>query len=113
MPVVINPIKDGTGPALGGLEDRHKWADHKELLAWVNNPGGYMAKDPYTQGLKAKYGSMMTGFPDVTLKEVDAIVTYINNAVADANKPKATTRHRTSRRSKQLIKTPSSLVLFL
>jgi len=86
-----NPLKDGTGPALGGLEDRHKWADHKELLAWVNNPGGYMSKDPYTQGLKAKFGSMMTGFPDVTLKEVDAIVSYVNNVVVDANKPKSPT----------------------
>ena len=26
-----------------------------------------MAKDPYTQGLKAKFGSMMTGFPDLKL----------------------------------------------
>ena len=42
---------------LGGLEERHKWADHKELLKWVNNPVGYMAKDPYTQGLKAQFGS--------------------------------------------------------
>ena len=24
-----NPFRDATGPALGGLEDRHKWADHK------------------------------------------------------------------------------------
>ena len=48
-----NPFKNGTGPALGGLEDRHKWADHKELLAWVNNPGGYMAKDPYTTGIES------------------------------------------------------------
>src|SRR5687768_11365787 len=83
-----NPFKDGTGPALAGLEDRHKWADHKELLAWINNPGGYMATDPYTQGLKAKFGSMMTGFPDLTLPEVDAIVSYINTTVAAANRPK-------------------------
>ena len=82
-----NPLKDGTGPALAGLEDRHKWADHKELIKWVNNPGGYMAKDPYTQGLKAKFGSMMTGFPDLKLPEVDAIVAYINTA----SKPTAPT----------------------
>jgi Cytochrome c/Cytochrome c7 and related cytochrome c len=75
-----HPIKNGTGPALGGLEERHKWADHKELLAWVNNPGGYMAKDPYTQGLKAQYGSMMTGFPDLKLEDVSAIVDYVNKA---------------------------------
>lgn len=83
-----HPLKDGTGPALGGLEDRHKWADHKELLAWVNNPGAYMSKDQYTQGLKAKFGSMMTGFPDVTLAEVDAIVKYVNDFVTAANAPK-------------------------
>ena len=85
-----NPLKDGTGPALGGLEERHKWADHKELQKWINNPGGYMSKDSYTQGLKARFGSMMTGFPDIALKEVDAIVSYVNGVVANANKPKGT-----------------------
>ncbi|MCG2612871.1 c-type cytochrome [Terrimonas sp. NA20] len=77
-----NIFKDLTGPALGGLEERHKWADHNELKAWINNPGGYMAKDAYTQGLKAKYGSVMTSFPDVTLPEVTAIVDYINKTYA-------------------------------
>jgi cytochrome c551/c552 len=67
-----------TGPELAGLEGRHKWADHNELLKWVNNPGAYMANDPYTTGLKAEYGSMMNGFPSFTIKEVDAIVKYIN-----------------------------------
>ncbi len=85
-----NPLRDATGPALAGLEDRHKWSDHKELLAWVNNPGGYMAKDAtgYTAGLKARFGSMMTAFPDLKLEDVTAIVNYVNQAVADYNKPK-------------------------
>jgi hypothetical protein len=84
-----HPLKPLTGPALGGLEERHKWADHKELLAWIRNPGGYMAKDQYTQGLKTQFsGTMMTGFPDITLPEVDAIVSYINKFVADAGAPK-------------------------
>jgi len=82
-----NPFKGGVGPALGGLEERHKWSDHKELLAWVNNPGGYMVKDPYTQGLKAQYGSMMTGFPDLKLADISAIVTYINSEVAKKSAP--------------------------
>ena len=75
-----NPLKDATGPALMGLEERHKWADHKELLKWINNPAAYMAADPYTQGLKTKYGSMMTAFSDITLTNVDDIVAYINDA---------------------------------
>ncbi len=73
-------LKKGTGPALAGLEERHKWADHNELLAWINNPAAYMAKDPYTQGLKAEYGSMMTAFGDITLAQVGDIVAYINDA---------------------------------
>src|SRR4051812_36428074 len=66
-----NPLKDGTGPALAGLEDRHTWADHKELLKWINNPGGYMATDPYTTALKNARGTVMTAFPEITLKDVD------------------------------------------
>jgi hypothetical protein len=65
---------------LKGVEERHKWADHKEILKWINNPSAYMAGDAYTQGLKAKYGSMMTAFSDVTLKDVDNVVAYINDA---------------------------------
>ena len=79
-----NVLKKATGPALAGLEERHKWADHKELLAWINNPAAYMAKDPYTQGLKAEYGSMMTAFPDVTLQDVSNLVAYINEAAKPA-----------------------------
>jgi cytochrome c551/c552 len=75
-----NINKDMTGPALKDLESRHKWADHNELLKWINNPGGYMANDAYTQGLKTKFGSLMTGFPDLTLKDVDDLVAYINDA---------------------------------
>jgi cytochrome c2 len=84
-----NVLKKGTGPALAGLEERHKWADHKELLSWINNPAAYMAKDAYTQGLKAEYGSMMTAFSDVTLQDVDNIVAYVNEAAKPAAAPAA------------------------
>ena len=83
-------LKKATGPALAGLEERHKWADHKELLSWINNPAAYMAKDAYTQGLKAEYGSMMTAFSDVTLQDVDNVVAYINDAAKPAAAPAAT-----------------------
>ncbi len=81
-----NIFKGGAYPALMNLEDRHKWADHKELLKWINNPSAYMLSDPYTQGLKAQYNSMMTAFGDVTLKQVDDVVAYINKEVADKAK---------------------------
>jgi len=84
-----NVKKEGTGPALMGLEDRHKWSDHKEILKWVNNPGAYMAGDPYTQGLKTKYGSMMTAFPALTLADVDAVVKYVNEEAVKSDAPVA------------------------
>jgi mono/diheme cytochrome c family protein len=77
-----NIFKDGTGPALMNLEERHKWADHNELLKWINNPSVYIEGDAYAQGLKAKYGNVMTAFGDITLKNVDDIVAYINDEVA-------------------------------
>lgn len=81
-----NPLKDVVGPKLEGLEERGKWSDHNEIVKWTHNPGAYMSSDPYTQGLKAKYGSMMSSFPDLTIKDVDAIVSYINGVVADSKK---------------------------
>ena len=73
-----NIFKDVTGPALMNLEERSKWSDHNEILKWAHNPSAYMANDPYTQGLKAQYGSMMQAMPDLTIKDIDAIVAYIN-----------------------------------
>jgi cytochrome c551/c552 len=81
-----NIFQPMTGPALKGLEDRHKWADHNELLKWVHNPSTYMATDAYTQGLKAQYKTIMTPFSDLTLKDVDAIVAYINQEVINGDK---------------------------
>src|SRR4028118_820244 len=57
--------KDLTGPALAGFQNRGPWADKKEFRAWVKNPVAYMAKDPYTQGLKQQYGSIMQAFPNL------------------------------------------------
>ncbi|HSU28413.1 MAG TPA: c-type cytochrome [Chitinophagaceae bacterium] len=84
-----NIFRDVTGPALMNLEERGQWSDHKKILAWVNNPSAFMLTDKHTQDLKAKFGSMMQAFPDLTIKDVDAIVGYINKEVVDANnKPK-------------------------
>jgi mono/diheme cytochrome c family protein len=78
-----------TGPALAGLESRGPWSDRKKLYAWIHNPAGFMAGDPYTQGLKAQFGGVvMTAFPDLSEKEIDAVVDYVNKtAAAAAQKP--------------------------
>ncbi len=79
-----NIFKDVVGPALMNLESRGKWADHKELLKWVNSPATYPADD-YITGVKSKYPSDMLGFPDVTQQDVDNMVAYINDEVAKKN----------------------------
>lgn len=72
--------KDVTGPALGGVLNRGPWAeDKKNLYEWVHNPPGFMAKNAYTQGLKAKFGVMMTPFPQLKNEEIDAIINYVMN----------------------------------
>lgn len=73
-----NVFKDGTGPKLGGISSHEKWSDKKELLRWVNNPAVYMQNDTYTQGLKEKFGSVMTAFPNITMEELESIVRYID-----------------------------------
>lgn len=77
--------KNLTGPALAGVEGRGPWSDRKELYKWIHNPAKYMSTDPYTQGLKQQYGGvLMTAFPQLGEKDIDAIVDYINKAAAAA-----------------------------
>lgn len=74
--------KNLTGPALAGFNTRGPWSDRKQLHSWVHNPVAFMAKDPYTQGLKAQFNSMMQSFPNLADKEIDAIAEYIIKASA-------------------------------
>lgn len=75
--------KDLTGPKLAGVEGRGPWSDRKKLYAWIHNPAKFMQTDPYTSGLKQQYGGvMMTAFPQLSEKEIDAIITYISKAPA-------------------------------
>lgn len=70
--------KDVAGPALAGVLNRGSWVqDKKNIYAWIHNPLNFMSKNAYTQGLKAKYGVMMTPFPNLSEKEIDEILDYI------------------------------------
>lgn len=79
-----NVFRDATGPALGGFQEREggKWADLKELTTWIRTAPAYLKKDPYTAGLKARFGSEMLAFPDITEEEVQAIADHINKTFA-------------------------------
>lgn len=71
-------FKDLTGPALGGVTTRGPWTDRKKLYDWVHNPAAFLKTDPYTQGLKAKFGGVvMTAFNNLSEKEIDAVVDYV------------------------------------
>lgn len=77
--------KNLTGPALADMENRGPWSDRKKLYEWIHNPSKFMQTDQYTQDLKAQYGGVvMTGFPQLSEQDIDAIVTYVNQAAAKA-----------------------------
>jgi len=79
--------KDLTGPALAGVTTRGPWTDRKNIYAWVHNPSKFMASNTYTQGLKAKFGIVMTPFADLSEKEIDAVIDYINKTAAAVQSP--------------------------
>jgi len=63
---------------LAGLEERGPWSDRKELYAWIHNPPAYIKKDAYTAGLQKEYQVVMTPFPGLSEKDIDAIVAYVD-----------------------------------
>lgn len=72
--------KNLTGPALRNFTARGPWGDRQNVYDWIHNPAGFMAKDKYTQDLKAQYGVIMQAFPDLSNEAIDAIVEYLETA---------------------------------
>ncbi|HEY1200837.1 MAG TPA: cytochrome c [Niastella sp.] len=72
-------FKDMTGPLLMNVPQR---VEKKVIYAWIRNPAAVLKSgDPYFNGLKQKFGgAMMTGFPNLTDGEIDAILEYIRTA---------------------------------
>ena len=74
--------KQLVGPALKGVEDR--WPEKAQLYNWIRNSAavvksGYpRAVEVYEQFNKVQ----MTAFPELTDKDIDAILVYINNGGA-------------------------------
>jgi len=73
-----NIFKEGAYPALFGFEERGPWSDKKNIYSWVRNPSAFLEKNEYVKGLRKKFGSTMTAFPDLTDAEIDAIIEYVN-----------------------------------
>ncbi len=78
-----------TGPALAGVEDR--WPDKKKLYAWIKNSQAFLKTgDAYANNLYNEYNkTAMNLFPNLSDKEIDAILGYINTAAKAAPAPAA------------------------
>lgn len=74
-----NPLKDATGPALQGVDQRVPSAEW--LHKWVKNSASVIASgDKYANDIYAKWNkTAMTAFPNLKDEEIDAIVTYVNS----------------------------------
>ena len=71
--------KDFTGPALKGWSDRAP--DAEWIYKWVANPAAMVASgDAHSKALFDKWKpTMMTGFPQLSKAEVDAIMKYVDD----------------------------------
>lgn len=78
--------KQLTGPALAGVEDR--WPDKTKLYAWIKNNQAFLKTgDKYANDLYIQYNkTSMNLFPQLTNKEIDAMLVYIKTEAANANK---------------------------
>jgi mono/diheme cytochrome c family protein len=77
-----HPLKDGTGPALQGVDKRGDWTEKANLYAWIHNPNSYASKSEYAKGVSDKFGGggiQMPAFPSLSDKDIDAIVEYVNS----------------------------------
>lgn len=76
---------DLVGPALAGVSER--WPDKQQLYAFIKNAPEVVKQNKYAESLWKKYNqSMMTPFPNLTDKEIDAILLYIDAQTKSAVK---------------------------
>ena len=66
-----------TGPALAGVEDR--WPSRDKIHDWVHNSTKVIqSNDAYAVGLFNEYNkTQMTAFPQLSTKDIDAILDYV------------------------------------
>lgn len=86
-----NPLKDGTGPKLGGvLSNDYYGGDIKKVANWVRNVNKLISTEARYVALKAQYGgSIMTQYPELKDEEVASIFAYVEDVVKQANNPVA------------------------
>ena len=83
-----NPVNDGVGPALKGVTSRV--TDKTLLHAWIHNNAAVLASgNPYFTGLyKSRGGAAMNIFTQLSDKDIDAILAYVESYVPPTAGPK-------------------------
>jgi len=85
-----NMRSQGTGPALGGVEER--WSNHppEDLYSWIRNSQALVATGhKRANEIYAEYNkSVMTNFPDLTDDDIGSLLLYVNGVAAGEYPPK-------------------------
>jgi mono/diheme cytochrome c family protein len=66
-----------SGPSLRGVTERGPWVERKNIYKWIQNPGAFIPTTPYTVALQKEYGAIMPGFPQLSEKDIDTLLDYI------------------------------------
>jgi mono/diheme cytochrome c family protein len=68
--------KEISGPRLQNVQQR---LEKKVIYAWIRNPAAVLKSgDPYFNRLVNQFGVMMTGFPNLTDGEIEALLEYFS-----------------------------------
>jgi mono/diheme cytochrome c family protein len=70
---------NAAAPTLANFESRGPWKDRKQLYQMIRNTPAFIGQNEYMQCLKSYYGYIMTSFPHLDDKAIDAIVAYLKN----------------------------------
>jgi len=73
-------LKDGTGPALAQVGSRGPWSNPDSFASFIRNASRDASINPYVIGLKAKFGSVMTSYPDLSDYTLRCLLNYLNAA---------------------------------
>jgi mono/diheme cytochrome c family protein len=71
-----------SGPSLRGVTERGPWTNRKNIYRWIQNPAAFIPTTPYTVALHKEYGQIMPSFPQLSEKDIDAILEYITQVSA-------------------------------
>lgn len=70
-------FKDLTGPALHTVGSNPFWTDNKKIAAYLRNPRAFLRYD-YIKGLRKKFDSGHTAFPEISDEEVESVMNYVS-----------------------------------